>query len=552
MMTAPKITFIGAGSTIFVKNILGDVFHREALKTAHIALMDIDPTRLEESHIVVRKLMDSAGASGKITCHTQQKEALEDADFVVVAFQIGGYEPCTVTDFEVCKRHGLEQTIADTLGPGGIMRALRTIPHLWQICEDMTEVCPDATMLNYVNPMAMNTWAMYARYPHIKQVGLCHSVQGTAEELAFRVNSGSSGWPEDLSAVCGRVADLFRRLPEMADPRVLWDEDGTPEDVFPFPYLSRDTSRQKPCRTLSEALEIYYGERDAKDRLNQKSAGMTRTLRSQIERCEKKLAIQEEALTGAERMDEYRMMGEAINANLFQLKKGMTEAVLPDWYHPEGGEITVPLDSRLTPSQNAQRYFKKYQKARSARETAALQKQKTLEELDFLEGMLLDVDKCVGESELEEIRQELVRAGYMKKNTNRRQQRQLPQSKPYRYLRADGIEIRVGKNAAQNDRLTQSARPEEMWLHAKDMPGSHVIIQCEGEIPQETLKQAALLAAWYSKGKGVSVPVDYTLRKFVKKPATRAGLWSICDFKLSGLRRGCGGRTCQRSETSSS
>ncbi len=188
MMSAPKITFIGAGSTIFVKNILGDVFHREALKTAHIALMDIDPTRLEESHIVVRKLMDSAGASGKITCHTQQKEALQDADFVVVAFQIGGYEPCTVTDFEVCKRHGLEQTIADTLGPGGIMRALRTIPHLWQICEDMTEVCPDATMLNYVNPMAMNTWAMYARYPHIKQVGLCHSVQGTAEELARDLN----------------------------------------------------------------------------------------------------------------------------------------------------------------------------------------------------------------------------------------------------------------------------------------------------------------------------------------------------------------------------
>lgn len=106
---------------------------------------------------MVRKLMDSAGASGKITRHTQQKEALQDADFVVVAFQIGGYAPCTVTDFEVCKRHGLEQTIADTLGPGGIMRALRTIPHLWQICEDMTEVCPDATMLNYVNPMAMNT-----------------------------------------------------------------------------------------------------------------------------------------------------------------------------------------------------------------------------------------------------------------------------------------------------------------------------------------------------------------------------------------------------------
>ena len=183
-MSAPKITFIGAGSTVFVKNILGDVFQRPALKSAHIALMDIDETRLEESHIVVRKLMDSVGANGEISCHRDRKTALQGADFVVVAFQIGGYEPCTVTDFAVCKRHGLEQTIADTLGPGGIMRALRTIPHLWAICDDMSEVCPDATMLNYVNPMAMNTWAMYARYPHIKQVGLCHSVQGTAEELA--------------------------------------------------------------------------------------------------------------------------------------------------------------------------------------------------------------------------------------------------------------------------------------------------------------------------------------------------------------------------------
>ncbi len=106
-MSAPKITFIGAGSTIFVKNILGDVFHRDALNSAHIALMDLDPTRLEESHVVVRKLMDSAGASGRITCYTDQKAALQDADFVVVAFQIGGYEPCTVTDFTVCKRNAM-------------------------------------------------------------------------------------------------------------------------------------------------------------------------------------------------------------------------------------------------------------------------------------------------------------------------------------------------------------------------------------------------------------------------------------------------------------
>lgn len=344
-----------------------------------------------------------------------------------------------------------------------------------------------------------------------------------AEELAMRVLAPGDPWPEDLRDACSRLADLLHRLPDMADPRVLIDPDGTAEEVFAFPYFSRDLSAQKAYPTLSEAMEICFGSRDAKDRLNQKSASMLRTLKTHVERCEKKLAMQEEELASAERMEEYRMMGEAINANLYQLKKGMAEAVLPDWFSESGGEITVPLDIRLTPSQNAQKYFKKYQKARSARETAAVQREKTLEELDYLEGMLLDLDKCTGESELEEIRQELVRTGYMKRITNRRQQRQLPQSQPYRFRSSDGIEIVVGKNAAQNDRLTASAKPDEMWLHAKDMPGSHVIIRAEGDIPRDTLMQAAILAAWYSKGQRSSmVPIDYTRKKYVKKPSGAA------------------------------
>lgn len=223
-MNSPKITFIGAGSTIFVKNILGDVFHKPALKNAHVALMDIDEIRLEESHLVVSKLMNSAGATGTISCHLDQKEALQDADFVVIAFQIGGYEPCTVTDFEVCKRHGLEQTIADTLGPGGIMRSLRTIPHLWSVCEDMKQVCPDATMLNYVNPMAMNTWAMYEKYPEIKQVGLCHSVQGTAEELARDLDLDYA----DLRYTCAGINHMAYYLTLEKK-----DEQGNYVDIYP-------------------------------------------------------------------------------------------------------------------------------------------------------------------------------------------------------------------------------------------------------------------------------------------------------------------------------
>ncbi len=381
-----------------------------------------------------------------------------------------------------------------------------------------------------LDPGTLTEEALYARLSALPAGKLSRALADTvtglsrvsAEELACRVLQGGE-WPEDLRDACKRLADLMRRLPEMADARVLFNENGEAEDVFPFPYLSERTDAQRPYKTLSEALEVYYGTRDVRERLSQRSASMIRMLKGQIDRCQRKLAMQLEELSSAERMEEYRRMGEAINANLYQLKKGMAEATLTDWNDPEGGTITVPLDIRLTPGQNAQKYFKKYQKARSAREIAAQQRDKTLEEIDYLEGMLLDVDKCVGESELEEIRQELVRTGYMKKNTNRRQQRQLPQSKPYRYQSGDGIEILVGKNAAQNDRITLSAKPGEMWLHAKDMPGSHVIICTEGEIPQNTMKQAALLAAWYSKGQRSSmVPVDYTLRKYVKKPSGAA------------------------------
>lgn len=183
-----KIAFIGAGSTIFMKNIIGDALHYASLSDSHIALMDIDQSRLDESSLVAKKMISSLGVAAQVSTHTNQLDALRDADFVVVAFQIGGYDPCTIIDFEIPKKHGLRQTIADTLGIGGIMRGLRTVPHLLSICEDMRTVCPDALMLNYVNPMAINMWAIAAKYPDITHIGLCHSVQGTAKELAVDLN----------------------------------------------------------------------------------------------------------------------------------------------------------------------------------------------------------------------------------------------------------------------------------------------------------------------------------------------------------------------------
>lgn len=181
-----KITFLGAGSSVFAKNVLGDVMLTPALHEAEIALYDIDESRLEDSYIMltaINKNMNGGAATIKKYLGIEnRKAALEGARFVVNAIQVGGYDPCTITDFEIPKKYGLRQTIADTLGIGGIFRALRTIPVMEGIARDMEEVCPDAWFLNYTNPMAMLTGYMQ-RFTKVKTIGLCHSVQVCASDL---------------------------------------------------------------------------------------------------------------------------------------------------------------------------------------------------------------------------------------------------------------------------------------------------------------------------------------------------------------------------------
>jgi alpha-galactosidase len=178
------LTFIGAGSTVFAKNVLGDCMLVPALRDADIRLVDIDPVRLRDSEIMVRNLSQSLGAQARVSAYlgSDCRAALSGADYVVNAIQVGGYEPCTVTDFEIPKRYGLEQTIGDTLGIGGIFRALRTIPVLRDYCRVIEEVAPSAWLLNYTNPMCMVTGAML-KHTGVRCVGLCHSVQVCATQL---------------------------------------------------------------------------------------------------------------------------------------------------------------------------------------------------------------------------------------------------------------------------------------------------------------------------------------------------------------------------------
>lgn len=180
-----KITFMGAGSTIFARNVIGDCMCVESLRDSEFALYDIDATRVEESKVILEAMRKEKGGYGRIECYVgveNRKAALKDADFVINAIQVGGYDPCTIIDFEVPKKYGLRQTIADTLGIGGIMRALRTIPVMDDFAKDIAEVCPEALLLNYTNPMAMLTGYML-QHTSIKTIGLCHSVQSCSSGL---------------------------------------------------------------------------------------------------------------------------------------------------------------------------------------------------------------------------------------------------------------------------------------------------------------------------------------------------------------------------------
>jgi len=196
----PKITFIGAGSTVFAKNVLGDCMLTPALHEAEIALFDIDPVRLSDSERMLQNLKATSGSKVSIRAYADRKEALRGAKYVVNAIQVGGYDPCTITDFEIPKKYGLRQTIADTLGIGGIFRNLRTIPVMLDFAKDMQEVCPDALFLNYTNPMAVLTNVMNT-YGGIRTVGLCHSVQVCVPHMFEHLGIDQTGVQSKIAGI---------------------------------------------------------------------------------------------------------------------------------------------------------------------------------------------------------------------------------------------------------------------------------------------------------------------------------------------------------------
>ena len=306
-------------------------------------------------------------------------------------------------------------------------------------------------------------------------------------------------------------------------PQIIYNENETVLDFTVFDFNIFNHLDKKYFSSISELLEFFYKSKDLTYRLNQKSQDLKRLISQNIERCAKKKEIQQKTLKDIENRETLKLYGELITANIYAIKKGMTKVILNNFYSENFEEIEIRLDPNLTPAENAQKYFKKYNKEK--RTFIALQDQikQNDEELLYLESVLSSVNACTDEYDIKEIRTELAEQGFLKrqKNNKNNKQKNNKKAKPLHYISTDGFHIYVGKNNTQNDELTlRFAKPLDMWFHTKDIAGSHVIVVSEGkEIPNSTLNEAANLAAYYSKASNSSlVPVDYTPKKFVKKP----------------------------------
>lgn len=303
-------------------------------------------------------------------------------------------------------------------------------------------------------------------------------------------------------------------------PVLYTDETGKAVDITPWPFLLYSFLQTQPYTSPSLMLEDFYQRRDAVYRLTQKTTDLRKILTTLLERCQKKAFTHEKSLTETQDRDLLRIKGELLTAYLHKVERGVKVFGTENFYD-ENKPIRIDLDPTLTPAENAQRYFKQYNKQKRA--AIALQEQITQNKNDreYLESVMVALLTSSGEEDITEIREELSGLGFIKKRPDKKRQKQRP-SKPLHFVSSDGYDIYVGKNNTQNDQLTlRTAQNSDLWFHTKDIPGSHVILLTRGTLPPErTVTEAANLAAYFSRARdGGNVPVDYVIRKHVRKPA---------------------------------
>ncbi len=340
-----------------------------------------------------------------------------------------------------------------------------------------------------------------------------------ARELVFQGEGSREGLAQRLEQLMDRVRNGDYT------PTVLIKE-GKPIDFTFMPVLQYGPGvelRRYP--TFSQLLDEFYEQKEAQERVKQRGQDFIRSVTQARNRTAKKIANQEGDLARSVDREKLRQYGDIITTNFYQMRKGQGVLRAQNYYDPACAEVDIPLDPLLTPQQNAAKYYKDYKKAQKAEEMLTIQLEKNRGELDYLDSVLQMITLSEGDKDLQEIRQELMDNGYLKQHKRKMTAKgrvKIVHAKPMEFKSSAGLTILVGKNNSQNDRLTlKDADKRDLWLHAQKLHGSHVILKTGGEPPDEqSLTEAAMLAAWFSQGKDSGqVPVDYTPVKVVKKPA---------------------------------
>ena len=353
----------------------------------------------------------------------------------------------------------------------------------------------------------------------------------TCREIAYRATGGRDPLVSELSGgEWEKLTDLLARTQgaalrgERRVPYLLLRPDGTPlEYSFQTIIQYGLDARGQELESFSALLDAFYARRAAAERMKVRSHDLLRVLTSASERVRRKLANQQQELAAAADRETLRLYGDLINANLHAIRPGAAEATLIDYYDPECRTRTVPLDPSISAAANAQRYYKEYRKAQTAERMLTERIAAGEEELAYIDTVFDALSRATTARELDELRAELEEQGYLKRQKGGKSKaKAVPPMKPMTFRSDDGFTILVGRNNTENDRLTlRTAKGSDIWMHTKNIPGSHVIVVTEGQTPPDrTLEQAAILAATHSKAAGsVQVPVDYTAARYVKKPA---------------------------------
>lgn len=345
-----------------------------------------------------------------------------------------------------------------------------------------------------------------------------------SQELAYQAGIDGDAPMASLngnekSALLNKIRELLQDLQQGTFLPCMITRAGEPIEFGAIPLTRFPEEERQNYSSISEVIETFYGEKDLVTRIRQKSSDLRKTVTNVLERNYKKMDIQRKQIRDTEKKDRYKVYGELLNTYGYQLQPEDTSLTCINYYNDE--EITIPVDSSLSYTENANKYFAKYNKMKRTYEAVKEQMEECQNDVEHLESILTELDIARKEEDLTAIRQELIDSGYMKAKGGRKKDHRMPKSKPLHFLSSDGYDIYVGKNNYQNDELTfQMATGNDWWFHAKNMPGSHVILRSKGdEPPIRSFEEAASLAAYFSKGKGSDkVEIDYVQKKHIKKP----------------------------------